>query len=157
MEIVRTSKDRPITCCLETKWVQLLNTYESLHCFEIYVDSLTSNQGTCLVLAFATCMHPAHESAIIRVWNSIDGSAIKLDLWLLMLMRVFKNISKCLIRMFISKTRDTKKEITEAIQINPPWVSNDQSLEKYWWLCNHGYFCACLKTSWNYGDKYAKY
>ena len=21
----------------------------------------------------------------------------------------------------------------------------------------HGYFCACLKTSWNYGDKYAKY
>ena len=19
------------------------------------------------------------------------------------------------------------------------------------------YFCACLKTSWNYGDKYAKY
>ena len=22
---------------------------------------------------------------------------------------------------------------------------------------NHRYFCACLKTSWNYGDKYAKY
>ena len=21
----------------------------------------------------------------------------------------------------------------------------------------HGYFCACLKTIWNYGDKYAKY
>ena len=21
----------------------------------------------------------------------------------------------------------------------------------------HRYFCACLKTSWNYGDKYAKY
>ena len=21
----------------------------------------------------------------------------------------------------------------------------------------HEYFCACLKTSWNYGDKYAKY
>ena len=52
--------------------------YESLHCFEIHVDSLTSNQGTCLVLAFATCMHPVHESAIIRVWKSIDGFAIKL-------------------------------------------------------------------------------
>ena len=24
-------------------------------------------------------------------------------------------------------------------------------------ICKHRYFCACLKTSWNYNDKYAKY
>ena len=95
--------------------------YESLHCFEIYVDSLTSNQGTCLVLAFATCMHPVHESAIIRVWKSIDGFAIKLVLCKL----CFNIMNKCLITMFISKIRNMFREITET---------HESAIIR--WLCN---------------------
>ena len=104
--------------------------YESLHCFEIYVDSLTSNQGTCLVLAFATCMHPAHESAIIRVWKSIDGFAIKL---VLSGKLCFNIMNKCLITMFISKIRNTFREITET---------HESAIIR--WLCNK----TCLMISY---------
>ena len=104
--------------------------YELLHCFEIYVDSLTSNQGTCLVLAFATCMHPVHESAIIRVWKSIDGFAIKLVLTGKL---CFNIMHKCLITMFISKIGNTFREITEI---------HESAIIR--WLCNK----TCLMSSY---------
>ena len=100
--------------------------YESLHCFEIYVDSLRSNQGTCLVLAFATCMHPVYESAIIRVWKSIDGFAIKL---VLSGKLCFNIMHKCLITTFISKLRNTFREITEIHEsAKIRWIFNKNCL-----------------------------
>jgi hypothetical protein len=35
-------------------------------------------------------------------------------------------------------------------RICPPWLTDLPNIK-------HGFFCACLKTSWNYGDKYTKY
>ena len=104
--------------CQKTAWLLATRKpngfnfkYESLHCFEIYVDSLTSNQGTCLVLAFVTCMHPVHESAIIRVWKSINGFAIKI---VFAGKLCFNIMHECLITMFISKIRNMFREITET-------------------------------------------